>query len=87
MSALTGWRAWADAMAAIVPPDQMPRIELQRLTEDNDFGLSRGEAGGWTRFTGFAIPHVLLVARSADGCWLVGMAPAGVMETVTTMTT
>ena len=31
-------------MAAIVPLDQMRHIELQRLTEDNGFGLPRGEA-------------------------------------------
>ncbi len=70
-------------MAAIVPLDQMRRIELQRLTEDNGFGLPQGEADGWARFTGLAIPHMLHVARTADGCWLVGMAHAGVMETVT----
>lgn len=80
---MIGWRGWADAMAAIVPLDPMQRIELRRLTEDNGFGLPQGESDGWTRFTGLAIPHMLHVARTADGRWLVGMAHAGVMETVT----
>ncbi len=80
---MTGWRGWADAMAAIVLLDQMRRIELRRLTEDNGFGLPQGEADGWARFTGLAIPHMLLVVPTADGGWLVGMAHAGVMETMT----
>jgi putative restriction endonuclease len=70
-------------MAAIVPLDQMQHIELQRLTEDNGFGLSQGEADGWARYTGLAIPHLLQVARSAEGGWLVSIAHAGVMETLT----
>lgn len=69
-------------MAAIVPMDQMRRIELQRLTEDNGFGLPQGEADGWARFTGLAIPHMLHVACVEDGSWLVGIAHAGVTETV-----
>ncbi len=80
---MTGWSGWADAVASIVPLDQIRRIELQRLTEDNGFGLPQGEAGGWARFIGLAIPHMLHVAHTADGNWLVGMAHAGVMETVT----
>jgi putative restriction endonuclease len=70
-------------MAAVALLDRMRRIELQRLTEDNGFGLSQGEADGWVRFTGLAIPHTLYVARTAEGRWLVGMAHAGVMEAVT----
>jgi putative restriction endonuclease len=70
-------------MAAVVPLDPMRRIELRRLTEDNGFGLPHDEADGWARFTGLAIPHMLHVARAANGHWLVGMAHAGVMEMVT----
>jgi len=70
-------------MTAIVPLDRMRRIELQRLTEDNGFGLPQGEADDWVHFTGLAIPHTLYVARSEDSRWLVGMAHVGVMEEVT----
>jgi putative restriction endonuclease len=79
---MTGWRGWADAMAAIVPLDPLRRIELQRLTEDNGFGLPQGEADGWARFSGLAISHLLHVAHTDDGRWLVGMAHSGVMEAV-----
>ncbi len=70
-------------MATVVPMDQMRRIELKRLTEDNGFGLPQGETNEWSCFTGLAIPHMLHVARAEGGRWLVGMAHAGVMETVT----
>ena len=71
-------------MAAIFPLDPLRRIELERLTEDNGFGLPQGEADGWARFTGLAIQYPLHVARTADGHWLAGIAHAGVMEAVTT---
>ena len=79
---MTGWRGWADVMADVILLDPMRRIELRRLTEDNGFGLPQGEADGWACFTGLAIPHTLHVASASDGNWLVGMAHAGVMETV-----
>ena len=70
-------------MAVIVLLDQIRRIELQRLTEDNGFGLPQGEVDGWARFTGLAIPYLLQVARTADNRWLVSISHASVMETVT----
>ena len=69
-------------MTAIVPLDPVRRLELQRLTEDNGFGLPQGEADGWSRFIGLAIPSPLHVARATDG-WLVSIGHAGVMEAVT----
>ena len=79
---MTVWRGCAEPMAKIVPLDPIRRIELQRLTEDNGFGLPQGEAEGWARFTGLAIPHTLYIAITKEGDWLVGMAHPGVMETV-----
>ena len=76
------WKGQVEAMPAILPLDQIERIELQRLTEDNGFGLPQGEADGWARFTGLAIPYMLFIARVPDDRWLIGMAHAGVMETV-----
>lgn len=70
-------------MAAIVALDQIRRIELRRLTEDNGFGFPEGELDDWALFTGLAIPHTLHVARTADENWLVGMDHAGVMGAVT----
>ena len=70
-------------MVDIVPLNQMKRIELQRLTEDNGFGLSQGEKDGWAHFSGLAIPHTLSVAHTEAGNWLVGIAHPGVMDAVT----
>jgi hypothetical protein len=69
--------------SVVAPLDPVRRVELQRLTEDNGFGLDQGETLGWRRFTGLAISHALFVAMSADGYWLVGMAHPGVMSTLT----
>ncbi|NBC32284.1 MAG: HNH endonuclease [Alphaproteobacteria bacterium] len=56
-------------------------LELERLTEDNGFGLPQGEEDGWAAFTGLACPWRLWVAR-ADGQWLVGFAHEGAMAEV-----
>lgn len=79
---MTGSKGSAETMVAVVPLDPMRRIELQRLTEDNGFGLPQGDIDSWAQFTGLAIPNLLHVAHTTDGRWLVGMAHAGVMETV-----
>ena len=69
-------------MATIAPINPVRRIELGRLTEDNGFGLPQGDMAGWALFSGLAIPHLLNVARSVEGLWLVGLAHDGVMETL-----
>jgi hypothetical protein len=63
------------------PPTTLERLELERLTEDNGFGLPQGERDGWSVFTGLACPWRLWAAR-ADGCWLVGLAHEGAMAEV-----
>lgn len=64
------------------PLTSLQRLELERLTEDNGFGLPQGEQDGWSVFTGLACPWRLSVAR-ADGGWLVGLAHEGAMTEVT----
>ena len=67
-------------MLSIAPLDPIRRIELQRLTEDNGFGLPQGESEGWSKFIGLAIPQTLYVAPMTDDSWLVGIAHSGVMD-------
>lgn len=57
----------------------LDRIALERLTEDNGFGLAEGEQDGWHRYRGLAIPHTLWATR-CDGGWLIGIAHGGVMQ-------
>jgi len=63
-----------------VPPPLsiLERIELERLTEDNGFGLPRGEMAGWHAFGALAVPHRLWVAKAGPQ-WLVGLSHPGVM--------
>ena len=56
----------------------LKRIELERLTEDNGFGLPRGETDGWHAFEALAVPHRLWVAWAAPH-WQAGLTHPGVM--------
>jgi hypothetical protein len=69
----------------VAPLITLQRLEVERLTEDNGFGLPQGEVDGWVTFTGLACPYRLWVARS-DPHWLVGLAHAGAMAEVSTDT-
>lgn len=60
----------------------LQRLEVQRLTEDNGFGLPQAETGGWAAFKGLSIPHTLWITPAGPE-WLIGIAHAGVMEAVT----
>lgn len=65
-----------------VPPlTILERLEAERLTEDNGFGLPQEEVDGWLTFTGLACPHRLWIARY-DANWLVGLAHGGAMAEV-----
>ena len=60
------------------PLSILERIELERLTEDNGFGLPRGETVGWHAFEALAVPHRLWVAKAGPQ-WLAGLSHPGVM--------
>lgn len=65
-----------------VPPlTILERLEAERLTEDNGFGLPQEEVDGWLTFTGLACPHRLWIARR-DGHWLISLAHQGAMAEV-----
>jgi hypothetical protein len=59
----------------------LERLEAERLTEDNGFGLPQGEVEGWLTFTGLACPYRLWVGKG-DGQWLTGLAHGGAMMEV-----
>jgi hypothetical protein len=65
----------------VSPLTFLERLEAERLTEDNGFGLPQGEVDGWLTFTGLACPHRLWIARH-DSEWLVGLAHTGAMAEV-----
>lgn len=65
----------------IAPLTILERLEAERLTEDNGFGLPQEEVDGWRTFTGLACPHRLWIARH-DANWLVGLAHGGAMAEV-----
>jgi hypothetical protein len=59
----------------------LERLEAERLTEDNGFGLPQEEVDGWLTFTGLACPQRLWITRH-DERWLIGLAHGGVMTEV-----
>ncbi len=56
----------------------MQRLEFERLTEDNGFGLPQPPEDDWAVFTGLTCPYRLWIAR-LEPRWLVGLAHDGVM--------
>lgn len=65
-------------MVEPAPLSALKRIELERLTEDNGFGLAGGEAAGWHAFKALAVPHRLWVAWAAP-FWQAGLTHPDVM--------
>lgn len=64
-----------------MPLTILERLQAERLTEDNGFGLPHGEVDGWLTFTGLACPHRLWITRR-DGHWLIGLAHPGAMAEI-----